>query len=412
VVKEVSVDTTPEREHLVELRQILTTRFDAGELRTICFDLGIDYDDLPGAAKTDKIKELVVYLECHNRTAELVKMGKQLRPDISWVFYPLEATKEAPSQFQSLPPEWFYNPLSIAELSPESPVYVLLQDIRRARSHSNWEEVLRLCDAARKHAREHRDQAGNATTLLYLADAQTCSGRLEKGIATAERARQNFEMQRDHHNMIIAHLVLARLKAQRSLDDARLEYMNTLDRCRDLESKAKENAQSKGMWFYERIIEGIEQVLKDVDQVIHVLQLSDGPDMIFGPSETIDYSATGEFTIERYAEEITYFLYSLDEAERDTLELEVGTIYFALPVPENRWLDPGSEKGDYALVRQETPINWKEPGVISWAGENWVAGRFERDPATREIHFEPPSQQPDIIGMGRVIALFKPKPVR
>ena len=49
------------REYLSRLRQILSYRFDVGELQTLCFELGVDYDDLPGSGKADKARELVEY---------------------------------------------------------------------------------------------------------------------------------------------------------------------------------------------------------------------------------------------------------------------------------------------------------------------------------------------------------------
>jgi hypothetical protein len=70
--------------YLTQLRQVLTTRFDAGELRTLCFDLGVDYDDLPGAGKASRARELVGYLARRDRIADLIRVGKRLRPDISW----------------------------------------------------------------------------------------------------------------------------------------------------------------------------------------------------------------------------------------------------------------------------------------------------------------------------------------
>jgi len=76
--------TTKGGESLTQLRQILVTRFDAGELRTLCFDLGIDYDDLPGEGKANKARELVAYLNRRGRISELLKVGEQLRPDVSW----------------------------------------------------------------------------------------------------------------------------------------------------------------------------------------------------------------------------------------------------------------------------------------------------------------------------------------
>jgi len=66
------------------LRQILAGRLDDGELRTLCFDLGIDYDDLPGEGKANKARELIAYLERRGLVPELVRVGRQMRPDIPW----------------------------------------------------------------------------------------------------------------------------------------------------------------------------------------------------------------------------------------------------------------------------------------------------------------------------------------
>ncbi len=72
------------REYLTRLRELLTTRFDEGELRTLCFDLGADYDSLPGEGKSNKARELVARIERYKRLTELVDAGKKLRPDIPW----------------------------------------------------------------------------------------------------------------------------------------------------------------------------------------------------------------------------------------------------------------------------------------------------------------------------------------
>lgn len=69
---------------LARLRQILTERFSEDELRTLCFDLGVDYEVLPAEGKAGKARELVSYLERRKRLSELVKVGQRLRPDISW----------------------------------------------------------------------------------------------------------------------------------------------------------------------------------------------------------------------------------------------------------------------------------------------------------------------------------------
>jgi hypothetical protein len=42
-----------------QIRRELTDRVDEEELRTLCFDWGIDYDSLPGKGKAAKVRELV-----------------------------------------------------------------------------------------------------------------------------------------------------------------------------------------------------------------------------------------------------------------------------------------------------------------------------------------------------------------
>lgn len=75
---------TSQSVNLVRLRRLIASRFNDGELRTLCFDLGVDYEDLPGEGKSDKARELVSFLERRNRIPELVEMGKQQRSDIRW----------------------------------------------------------------------------------------------------------------------------------------------------------------------------------------------------------------------------------------------------------------------------------------------------------------------------------------
>ncbi len=84
----------------VKLRRILVQRFDEGGLRTLCFDLGIDYDDLPGAGRANKARELVAYLDRRRRISDLIRTGKELRLDIPWDAV-IEIREEAAPDFQS-----------------------------------------------------------------------------------------------------------------------------------------------------------------------------------------------------------------------------------------------------------------------------------------------------------------------
>jgi len=67
---------------LTDLRQILTERMDVEELRTLCFDLGVDYDTLRGEAMEGKARELVAYLAHRDRLPDIVAWCLQHRPDL------------------------------------------------------------------------------------------------------------------------------------------------------------------------------------------------------------------------------------------------------------------------------------------------------------------------------------------
>jgi hypothetical protein len=102
VVDEDLLKKTPWSRHLPRLRQILTTRFDEGELQTLCHDLGVRYDALPGEGMGNKARELVDYFQRRGAIPELVRVGKQLRPDIAWGGA-LGAAEEAPSTLPGHP---------------------------------------------------------------------------------------------------------------------------------------------------------------------------------------------------------------------------------------------------------------------------------------------------------------------
>ena len=63
-----------------ELRRVLTRLFDDEELRTLCFDLDVDYDSLRGEGKGAKARELVALEERMGRLAELEAAVRRERP--------------------------------------------------------------------------------------------------------------------------------------------------------------------------------------------------------------------------------------------------------------------------------------------------------------------------------------------
>jgi hypothetical protein len=74
----------PSRNIVLALRDNLDTYFSVGELKSLCFDLGIDYENLSGSSKSGKVLELIQMVQRHGRLSELVDLVRQERPHASW----------------------------------------------------------------------------------------------------------------------------------------------------------------------------------------------------------------------------------------------------------------------------------------------------------------------------------------
>ncbi|WP_420632067.1 hypothetical protein [Candidatus Leptofilum sp.] len=73
-----------ERISLSILHDLLSDRFSDEELRTLCLDLNIDYDDLPALGKSNKARELITYLARRSQLDKLLTVGLETRPDVPW----------------------------------------------------------------------------------------------------------------------------------------------------------------------------------------------------------------------------------------------------------------------------------------------------------------------------------------
>jgi hypothetical protein len=58
--------------------------FNESELKTLCSDMGIDYEIVPGSGKEDRIRELIDYCRRHGKYDALVAMCREQRPHVSW----------------------------------------------------------------------------------------------------------------------------------------------------------------------------------------------------------------------------------------------------------------------------------------------------------------------------------------
>jgi len=67
-----------------QLHEAICRTFDEEELRTLCFDLGLDYDALRGEGKDARARELVGWLARRGALMELVRAVQQRRPNQYW----------------------------------------------------------------------------------------------------------------------------------------------------------------------------------------------------------------------------------------------------------------------------------------------------------------------------------------
>jgi Leucine-rich repeat (LRR) protein len=65
---------------LSRLLSQLEEAFSTEEIQTLCFELGIEYDDLAAAGRSGKVRELLRYLERRGRLDELIKLVERKRP--------------------------------------------------------------------------------------------------------------------------------------------------------------------------------------------------------------------------------------------------------------------------------------------------------------------------------------------
>jgi len=70
--------------NLVKLFQKVDRHFNDSELRDLCFQLDVDYEDFGLVGKRAKARELVTMMDRHGRLPDLTTLTAQLRPKIKW----------------------------------------------------------------------------------------------------------------------------------------------------------------------------------------------------------------------------------------------------------------------------------------------------------------------------------------
>lgn len=76
----------PENKSRMIIRDNLNSMFNLGELNNLCFDLEVNFENLPGTTLKEKALELVDYCYRHGLANNLITRCQELRPQGSWPY--------------------------------------------------------------------------------------------------------------------------------------------------------------------------------------------------------------------------------------------------------------------------------------------------------------------------------------
>jgi hypothetical protein len=83
---------TDSSRYLSDLHQQIDRLFNLEEVRTLCFDLGVDFDNVAGEGKAARIRELILQLARREELQSLVDLVRQERPLAVRVDVPVDFT--------------------------------------------------------------------------------------------------------------------------------------------------------------------------------------------------------------------------------------------------------------------------------------------------------------------------------
>ncbi|MFN2105512.1 MAG: hypothetical protein ACK2UJ_11600 [Candidatus Promineifilaceae bacterium] len=67
-----------------ELRQAIMEHFSEADIKALCFDMGLDYEELSGDSKTEKVIGLIDYFDRMDEIPKLIAYCSRYRPNVPW----------------------------------------------------------------------------------------------------------------------------------------------------------------------------------------------------------------------------------------------------------------------------------------------------------------------------------------
>lgn len=131
--------TLPQQQGEAELRKQMTRWLSDSELEALCFDLGVNYDEVGKSSKSNTIINLLIHLQRRSQGGMLSKWLRDTRPDQAWI-------DPYPRVSSSLKPNWApYQRIrvfvdGVDKLAPETQIRLLNESV----ALSNWYQGLQF----------------------------------------------------------------------------------------------------------------------------------------------------------------------------------------------------------------------------------------------------------------------------
>ena len=67
-----------------KLYHLINSKFNKSEVQSLFFELGIDYDNIQGSTKSEKVRGLIIFLDQRNLIDKLLDIASTTREDLAW----------------------------------------------------------------------------------------------------------------------------------------------------------------------------------------------------------------------------------------------------------------------------------------------------------------------------------------
>ncbi len=238
--------TQPIPHHLQLLREQIKSLFNLPEFRQLCFDLGVDYEEIAGDTKSDKVVSLLLHMQRREQFPTLIARLDELRPGVTWAYQP-SAEPESEPPYKGM--HYF--------TEQDAPLFFGREEV-----------VSELVD----HLRQHRFLAGLG------ASGSGKSSVVRAGVVTAVRqgAIERDGQQSDGwpiHIITPGDEPLKALAATLTRDAESVTAMKTL--IADMQA----DSESLDLWLYRELVAQETRLLLVVDQFEELFTQCDDEDM-------------------------------------------------------------------------------------------------------------------------------------